>query len=230
MARLRGHMGTIEKVIGGALVLTGVLFLTGGMPRIALEYPATLNEAQAKDLRASFSAIYGAGEGAKLPLVLAHGGKAHELSISPVDLELLASRRFDKQTICEVMGVPPIIIGDSEKTSSWGTGVEQVTLGWVRFDLQPMLAGWEEEINRKLFRRAGRFMEFSLAALLRGDSKAQGEAFRNALGGPGTGDGYMAVNEVRALQNLPPLSDPDANVPFKAQRGAPVKPNTAPAA
>lgn len=35
MARLRGHMGTLEKVIGGALVLTGVLFLTGGMPRIA---------------------------------------------------------------------------------------------------------------------------------------------------------------------------------------------------
>ena len=115
--------------------------------------------------------------------------------------------------------MPPIIIGDSEKTSSWGTGVEQITLGWVRFDVQPMLAGWEEELNRKLYRRAGKFLEFSLEALLRGDSKAQSEAFRSALGGPGTGDGWMTVNEIRALKNLPRLEDPEADKPFKAQRG-----------
>jgi len=203
----------------GAAQYVGKTITEGGMPRVALEYPNTLSATQAQDLRESFARIYG-GQGSKLPLVLAHGGKAHELSISPVDMELLASRRLDKQTICEVMGVPPIIIGDSEKTSSWGTGVEQVMLGWVRFDLAPMLAGWEEELNRKLFRRAGRFVEFSLGGLLRGDSKAQSEAFRSALGGPGTGDGWMTVNEVRAILNLPRLTDPEADKPFKAQRGA----------
>lgn len=203
----------------GAAQYIGKTVTEGGMPRVALEYPAALSPQQAQQLRESFVAIYGAGVGAKLPLVLANGGKAHELSISPVDLELLASRRMDKQTICEVMGVPPIIIGDSEKTSSWGTGVEQVMLGWVRFDLAPMLAGWEEELNRKLFRKAGRFVEFSLGALLRGDSKAQSESFRAALGGPGTGDGWMTVNEVRALLNLPRLTDPEADKPFRAQRG-----------
>lgn len=203
----------------GAAQYIGKTVTEGGMPRIALEYPATLDPKQAQQLRESFAAIYG-GNGGKLPLVLAHGGKARELSISPVDLELLASRRLDKQTICEVMGVPPIIIGDSEKTSSWGTGVEQVMLGWVRFDLAPMLAGWEEELNRKLFRRAGRFVEFSLGGLLRGDSKAQSDAFRSALGGPGTGDGWMTVNEVRGLLNLPRLTDAEADKPFRAQRGA----------
>lgn len=203
----------------GAAQYIGKTITEGGMPRIALEYPNPLNPTQAQQLREAFSATYGAGAGAKLPLVLAHGGKAHELSISPVDLELLASRRLDKQTICEVMGVPPIIIGDSEKTSSWGTGVEQVMLGWVRFDIAPMLAGWEEELNRKLFRRAGRFVEFSLGGLLRGDSKAQSESFRSALGGPGTGDGWMTVNEVRSMLNLPRLTDPEADKPFKAQRG-----------
>ena len=203
----------------GAVKYIGKTITEGGMPRVALEYPATLNKEQAADLRASFQAIYGNGEGGKLPLVLANGGKAHELSISPVDMELLASRRMDKQTICEVMGVPPVIIGDSEKTSSWGTGVEQVMLGWVRFDIAPMIAGWEEELNRKLFRRAGRFVEFSLEGLLRGDSKAQSEAFRASLGGPGTGDGWMTVNEIRALKNLPRLADPEADKPFKAQRG-----------
>lgn len=204
----------------GASRYIGKTITEGGMPRVALEYPASLNPTIAQQLRESFAAIYGNGEGGKLPLVLANGGKAHELSISPVDMELLASRRMDKQTICEVMGVPPIIIGDSDKTSSWGTGVEQVMLGWVKNSIQPMIGGWEEELNRKLFRRAGRFVEFSLSALLRGDSKAQADAFRAALGGPGSGDGWMTVNEIRALLNLPRLDDPEADRPFKAQRGA----------
>jgi HK97 family phage portal protein len=211
----------------GAAQYIGKTITEGGMPRVALEYPAGLSPDQAAALRTSFAAIYGGGEGGKLPLVLANGGKAHELSISPVDLELLASRRMDKQTICEVMGVPPIIIGDSEKTSSWGTGVEQITLGWVRFDVQPMLAGWEEELNRKLYRRAGRFLEFSLAALLRGDSKAQADAFRAALGGPGTGDGWMSVDEVRGLLNLSPLGG-EHTKPFRAQRGTTTPKDPAP--
>jgi len=206
----------------GAAKYIGKTITEGGMPRVALEYPANLPPGTANELRESFAAIYGQGEGGRLPLVLANGGKAHELSISPVDMELLASRRLDKQTICEVMGVPPIIIGDSEKTSSWGTGVEQILLAWVKFDLAPMLTGWEEELNRKLFRRAGRFVEFNLGALLRGDSKAQSDSFRAALGGPGTGDGWMSVNEVRRLLNLPKLDDPANDQPFRAQR------NTAP--
>lgn len=203
----------------GATRYMGRTVTEGGMPRISLEYPNKLSADSAKLVRDTFTDIYGHGQGGRLPLVMSEGGKAHELSIDPVDLELLASRKFDKQTICEVMGVPPILIGDSEKTSSWGTGVEQITIGWLRFDIQPMLSGWEEELNRKLFRNAGRFVEFSTEALLRGDSKAQAESFRAALGGPGTGDGWMTVNEVRKLKNLPRLTDPEADKTFRAQRG-----------
>lgn len=201
-----------------AAAYVGKSVAEGGMPRVALEYPNALNEKMAAELRENYLAIYGSGQGAQLPLVLAHGGKAHELSISPVDMELLATRKLDKQTICEVMGVPPIIIGDSEKASSWGTGIEQVILGWVKFEIAPLVAGWEEELNRKFFRRAGRYLEFSFESLLRGDSKSQGEAFRAALGGPGTGDGWLAVNEVRKLLNRPPTGDPLHDKPFTAQR------------
>lgn len=190
----------------------------GGMPRIALEFPNKLSPDGAKDMRDRFVEIYGQGDGSKLPLVMTEGGKAHELSISPLDLELLAARKFDKGEICEIIGVPPIIIGDSEKTSSWGTGVEQISLGWIRFSIQPLLARWEEELNRKLFRRAGQFLEFNLSALLRGDSKTQAEVFRAALGGPGTGDGWLSVNQVRRLTNEKPISDPEFDKPFRAQR------------
>lgn len=191
---------------------------SGGMPKITAEFPNKLSPEQAQIFRDSFVKTYGAGDGNKLPLVLTEGAKANVLSISPVDLELIASMKMDKSTICEVMGVPPIIIGDSEKTSAWGTGVEQITIGWVRFGIQPLVGGWEEELNRKLYRRAGTFLEFSLEALLRGDSKTQAEVFRSALGGPGTGDGYMTVNEVRKLKNLPRINEAWADTPFRAQR------------
>lgn len=191
-----------------------------GMPKIAIKVPAALSNEQADGLRKAYVQTYLENDGQnRLPLVLAKGAEAQPLSISPVDLEIMAARRMDKGEICEALGVPPIIIGDSEKTSSWGTGVEQITLGWVRFSVQPMLARWEEEMNRKLFRRAGQFVEFSLEALLRGDSKAQADYFRAALGGPGTGDGWMSVDQVRNLQNMPPLGG-DAAIPFRAERGA----------
>jgi phage portal protein BeeE len=80
-----------------------------------------------------------------------------------------------------------------------------------------MLCRWEEELNRKLFRKAGQFVEFELDGLLRGDSKAQSEVFKSALGGPGTGDGYMTINEIRKLKNLPRVDGGDDL--FKAQRG-----------
>lgn len=197
----------------------------GAMPQITLQYPNKLSPDQGETVRQAFHRIYGGGEGRKFPLVLTEGATAQPLNISPVDLELLATRKLEKSDICEVLGVPPILIGDSEKTSSWGTGVEQITIAWVRYSINPMLARWEEELNRKLFRRAGQFVEFELAGLLRGDSKAQAEAFRAALGGPGTGDGWMTVNEIRRLLNLPRIDDPEADKPFRAQRGTTAKPS-----
>lgn len=196
-----------------------------GMPRISIEYPGKLDSDQAQIVRSSFVSTYLSPESkSRFPFVSTQGGKIVPLDISPVDLELMAARRMDKAEICEALGVPPIIIGDSEKTSSWGTGVEQVTLGWVRFSVQPMLARWEEEMNRKLFRRAGQFVEFSLEALLRGDSKAQSEAFRAAIGGPGTGNGYMTVNEIRKLKNLPADTEPESSKLFRSVVNAPPNP------
>lgn len=193
---------------------------SGAMPKIALTFPNKLTPEQSRVMRESFVETYGAGITQKrFPLILAEGGTAVPLNISPVDLELLGSRRLDKGQICEAMGVPPILIGDSEKTTSWGTGIEQIMLGFVKLTLAPHLCRWEEELNRKLFRRAGQFVEFDLDGLLRGDSKAQADAFRLALGGPGSGDGWMSVNEVRKLKNQKPLDGAEYDQPFRAQRG-----------
>jgi len=209
-----------KQAIGNALAgaeFSGRTIGEGAMPQIALEFPNKINPEQAKNLRDSFVATYTGVGARKLPLVLTEGGKATELSISPVDLQLLESRRFEKEDICQALGVPPILIGDNDKTSSWGTGIEQITIGFVKYTVKPMLCRWEEELNRKLFRNAGQYIEFELDGLLRGDSKAQAEVFKAALGGPGSGDGYMTVNEVRKLKNLPKVDGGDEL--FKAQTG-----------
>jgi HK97 family phage portal protein len=209
-----------KQAIGNSLAsaeYTGRTIGEGAMPQIALEFAGKMNPEQAKQLRDSFMATYTGVGARKLPLVLTEGGKVSELSISPVDLQLIESRRYEKEDICQALGVPPVIIGDNDKTSSWGTGIEQITLGFVKFTIKPMLRRWEEELNRKLFRNAGQFIEFELDGLLRGDSKAQAEVFKSALGGPGSGDGYMTVNEIRRLKNLPRMDGGDEL--FKAQRG-----------
>jgi HK97 family phage portal protein len=177
----------------------------GAMPQIALTYPARLQPDSQKLLRESFVETYTGTGARKIPLILTEGGTAVPLSITPVDLELLESRRFEKEEICQACGVPPVLIGENAKTSSWGTGIEQITIGFVRFTIKPHLTRWNEELNRKLNRRAGRFLEFELDGLLAGDSKAQAEAFRAALGGPGSGDAWMTVDEVRKLKNLPAM-------------------------
>lgn len=190
----------------------------GGMPKMAISYPQEIDDEQIDFLHASFSKTYGQGRGRNLPLVLSEGAKAEQLSIKPVDLEFMALRKFEKSDICDAFGVPLVIIGDTEKATSWGAGIEQIVLGFVRFTIKPMLQRWEEELNRKLFRRAGQFVAFDLDAILAGDSKSQADYFRAALGGPGTGDGWMVPNEIRRLKNLPPIDG--GSEPFRAQSSA----------
>lgn len=208
--------------IGNALAasdFTGRQLGEGAMPKIALEFENKLGAQQKTDLRASFVASYSGPGTQKLPLVLTEGGKAKPLTWNPVDLELLASRRFEREDMCQACGVPPVLIGENEKTSSWGTGIEQIMLGFVKLTVKPHLVRWTQEMNRKLFRQQGRFLEHDLDELVRGDSKAQAEYFRLALGGPGSGSGHMSVDEVRRARNFPPLGGVYAK-PFVAQAGA----------
>ena len=221
-----------RNAIGNALAGADYVGRTvgeGAMPQIALSSPAAIKRDQAKNLRDAFVATYTGGQARKLPLVLEGGMDVKVLSIKPVDMELMAQRGFEKDDICEAIGVPAVLIGRNEKTTSWGTGVEQITLGFVRYRLKPLLCRWEEELNRKLFRRAGTFVEFNLDALMRGDSKAQADYYRAAIGGPGTGDGWMAVDEVRKLQNMAPLGG-DSSTPFRAVRATTTPSPTPPAA
>jgi HK97 family phage portal protein len=174
----------------------------GARPDFAIEMPGTLSAQQQEDLRNSWLKRH-EGPGAKrAPVILAGGMKLHQLTMSMEDAQLLSTRAFQIEEICRIFGVPPFMIGHTEKTTSWGSGIEQMSIGFVKYTLQRHLVAIEQELNFKLFKTATRFCEFVTAGLERGDIKGRFEAYRIAMGRAGE-PGWMKASEIRKLENMP---------------------------
>ncbi|WP_395055195.1 phage portal protein [Polaromonas sp.] len=203
-----------KNAIGNALAMddySGKFFANGAHPSMVIEAPAKMDSPQVTQLQESFARKYAGNENAhRLPLVLTQGLKAKEISLSADDAQLLEARKFQVVDIARAFGVPPHMIGETSGSSAVGAGYEQQARDFVMHTLRLHLKRLEQELNRKLFPRdTGKFVRFDLGDLIEGDSKAQAEYNRAALGGPGTGPGWMSVNEVRKSKGLPPAPDGD---------------------
>jgi len=166
---------------------------------------AKLTEDQKNIIQSAWSDLI-AGNRRK-PGVLGKGMDITELTISAEDAQLIATRQFQVEDIARAFGVPPFMIGHTTNTTSWGSGVEQMGIGFVKYTLSRHLVGIEQECNHKLFERPY-FCEFMTAGLERGDTIGRFNAYRVALGRAGE-PGFMTVNEVRKAENLPPVTDGD---------------------
>ena len=187
----------------------GKFFAEGGKPEVAITTPKEMGQGAQDDFRAAWVKKYGGMQGnRRIPLILTEGLDIKELTMSAVDQQLLESRQWQVIDIARAFGVPPHMIGETSKATSWGTGIEQMGIGFVKHTLGPHLRRIKDELNRKLFRTVRYFTEHNVDSLLAGDSKAQAEYFGKALGGPGA-QGWMTVNEVRRLKNLPPIAGGD---------------------
>nr|WP_246256673.1 phage portal protein [Isoptericola halotolerans] len=142
-----------------------------------------------------------------------HGGKRHpamlsggltyrRISITPEESQFLETRRFQTGEIARLFGVPPHMIGDTERSTSWGSGIEQQSIGFVRFNLRPWLTVIEQAISDLLPR--GQFVRFNVEALLRGDTKARYDAYVSARNA-----GWLNVNEIRELEDRAPVEGGD---------------------
>lgn len=140
--------------------------------------------------------------------MLLNGMSFQALSINPDDAQMLESRAFSVEEICRFFSVPPHMIGHTEKSTSWGTGIEQMTIGFVQFTLRERLKNIESTLEKQLLseaeRQAGMRIEFNIDGLLRGDSKTRAEVHASAIQ-----NGWRTRNEVRALENLPPMEGGD---------------------
>ncbi|MDX1219055.1 phage portal protein [Sinorhizobium medicae] len=153
------------------------------------------------------------------PLILEGGTKWEQLTINPEDAQMLESRGFSVEEICRFFGVPPFMVGHTDKSTSWGTGLEQQTLGFQKFTLRRRLKRIEQAIEKQLLTpedlARGITVEFSLEGLLRGDSAGRARFYQQM-----TAIGAMTINEVRALENLPPVEGGD--VPRTQMQNVPI--------
>lgn len=206
-----------RAAVGNALAMdeySGKFFANGAHPSMVLTAKGKMSEGQITQLQTTFARKYAGIENAhRVPLVLTEGLEAKEISLSAEDAQLLEARKFQVIDIARAFGVPPHMIGETSASTSWGSGIESMSRAFVTYTLQPHLIRIEQELNRKLFPRdIGRFIQFDRDALIEGDSAAQAIYNRAALGGPGTGQGWMSVDEVRKTKGLAPMGGEAATI------------------
>ena len=144
-------------------------------------------------------------EAAKL-IVLEADMKFQQVSLTPEQSQLLESRRYGVEEICRWFGVPPVLIGASGATT-WGSGIAEIVSGFHKFTLNPLLKSIEQAIESRVLRpeeRGQLTVEFNLDAFFRGDLQSRYSAYATAVQ-----NGFKTRNEVRALENDPPLDGGD---------------------
>lgn len=162
----------------------------------------SLTDTQAESLKQRWKRMIAGPQNAGEIAVLDNKATFKAVAIPPADMQLLESRQWSVTEIARMVGTPPHLIGDVEKSTSWGTGIEEQVLGWVKFTLDTWIGLSEQRVTRELLPGgdAGSwYAEHSLEGLLRGDSKSRATFYHYAIT-----DGWMNRNEVRALENLEP--------------------------
>jgi len=186
-------------------------------PQILMTDGKVLTKEQRGQLEENFKEIAG-GPVRKRLWILESGFTSQPIGISPQDAQMLEARKFQVAELARFYGVPPHLVGDVEKTTSWGSGIEQQNLGFLQYTLKPYLDRWEYSIERWLVKESdqGRLhAEHNLDGLLRGDSASRATFMQTMVN-----TGIRTVNEVRRLDNLPPL--PGGDVATRQSQNVPI--------
>lgn len=166
----------------------------------------TLNAEQRDDIYKYVVDRFGAENNGK-PLVLEAGLGWTSIQMKSVDAQMIESRQFSVEDGCRWFGVPPHMVGHTTNSTSWGTGLEQQTIGFLIFTLRERLKRIEQAIMKQLLTPAERqrmTVEFNFEGLLRADSAARAAFYSQMVQ-----NGIMTRNEVRRLENMPPLPGGD---------------------
>ena len=174
------------------------VYTNGGKRSGVLSIDKLLTPEQRTAIRQNFATLT-TGDDTRL-LVLEAGMTFDGISMSPQDIELLASRRFQIEEICRFFGVPSVLINDTAGSTTWGSGIQQIVDGFYRLSLRPYLERLEASIERYLL-GAGEEdieIEFDFDSLLRSDITTRFEAYRTGIQGS-----ILTPNEARAMEGLP---------------------------
>jgi HK97 family phage portal protein len=176
-------------------------FANGAAPGGVLEHPGTIKDPQ--KVKESWNMAYQGSSNAHRVAVLEEGMKYQPIGISPEQAQFLETRKFQINEIARIFRVPPHMVGDLEKSSF--SNIEQQSLEFVKYTLDPWVIRWEQAISRSLLRTDEKkllFAKFNVDGLLRGDytSRMNGYAI-------GIQNGFMCPNDARALEDMDLIPD-----------------------
>lgn len=188
------------------------LFKNGTLAGGILTSPSNLSDAAYRRLKESIEEENAGAENAGKFMILEEGLKLDDGLMSAQDAQFLESRKFSRSDVAMFFGVPPFMIGDTEKSTSWGSGLEQQGTGFVQYTGLDWFTMWEDALKRDCLtdqdRAAGVFIKIDPRGLMRGDFKTRTDGYSKALGAGGS-PAWMTQNEVRALEDLPPIKGGD---------------------
>ena len=171
-------------------------FANGAAPGGVLEHPGTIKDPQ--KVRDSWNAAYQGSSNSHRVAVLEEGMKYQPIGISPEQAQFLETRKFQINEIARIFRVPPHMVGDLEKSSF--SNIEQQSLEFVKYTLDPWVIRWEQAISRSLLRPDEKklyFAKFNVDGLLRGDYVSRMNGYATARQ-----NGWMSANDIRELENL----------------------------
>lgn len=181
------------------------LFKNGMLAGGVIKHPGTISEAAEKNLRRSLEEKNSGSENAGKWILAEEGMEFNPVALSAEDAQWLGTRDFQRYDIAMFFGVPPHMIGATEKSTSWGTGIEAQGTGFVTYTLGDWIKTWEESIKRDLLQETEWETidaRFNVNGLQRGDAKARWEGYVKALQW-----GVYSPDEVRRLEDMNPRLD-----------------------
>lgn len=167
-----------------------------------IEVGEDLEQADAKEVWENFMLQHAGPSKAGHVGVLTGGAKFVPQNIPPQALQFLEQQKYTDRKIASIFRTPPHLVGDTEPSTSWGTGIEEQTKAWVQFTLLPDVIGIEQAVARTLLAGTTVQMKFNVNALLRGSVKDRAELYRQLWS-------MSAANadEIRAHEDMGPLAD-----------------------
>lgn len=162
----------------------------------------TAYERLKSDLNKNYSGIANTGK----PMLLEGGGAFHQLTIKPADAQLIENKKFQIEDIARCYRMPLHLIQNLDRATN--NNIEHQSLEFVMYTMLPWFKRWEENVNMQLLseseRKAGYFLEIKVDSLLRGDAQSRALAYAQ-----GRQWGWFSVNDIRKLENLPPVPNGD---------------------
>lgn len=179
------------------------LFGSGSLATGVLQVEQRLTPDQADSLAARWREKRAGLESSHSTIILDSGAKFHQLTIPPEDAQFLESRSFQISEIARLFRVPPHMLMDTDKSTSWGTGIEQQSIGFVVFTLRPWLTRIEQRVTRIIAPEKA-YARFAIEGLLRGDAAARKDFYTGLWN-----LGALSTNEIRALEDMAPVEGGD---------------------